>query len=167
MQGLVETLNTNARALRRTGLGGFVATAPASPTTSRSLVSATASLSAAQGTSRVEVLQLAQTEKIGGDTVSDTTAARGLVGSMSINGTAINIVGTDTLADIRTKINSAGAGVTAAIVSDGGTAGSLVLTSSTGADRACVRRVGRHSNRQLRPGSPAGREVRRRSSISW
>jgi flagellar hook-associated protein 2 len=132
MQGLVETLNTNARALRRTGLGGFVATAPASPTTSRSLLSATASLSAAQGTSRVEVLQLAQTEKIGGDTVSDTTAARGLVGSMSINGTAINIVGTDTLADIRTKINSAGAGVTAAIVSDGGTAGSLVLTSNTG-----------------------------------
>jgi flagellar hook-associated protein 2 len=132
LQGLVETLNANARTLRRTGLGGFVATAPASPTTSRSLLSATASLSAAQGMSRVEVLQLAQTEKLGGDTVSDTTAARGLVGSMSINGTAINIVGTDTLADIRTKINSAGAGVTAAIVSDGGTGGSLVLTSNTG-----------------------------------
>jgi flagellar hook-associated protein 2 len=131
LQGLVETLNTNARALRRTGLGGFVATVPTSPSTSRSLLSASPSLAAAQGRSRVEVLQLADTAKIGGNAVADTSAARGLSGSMSLNGTAINIVGTDTLMDIRTKINDAGAGVTAAIVSEGGTAGRLVLTSST------------------------------------
>ena len=130
LQGLVETLNANARTLRRTGLGGFVATVPTSPSTSRSLLSATPSLSATQGRSRVEVLQLAEAAKIGGDSVADTTAARGLTGSMSINGFAISIVGTDTLADIRTKINDAGSGVTAAIVSDGGTAGRLVLTGN-------------------------------------
>ena len=31
LQKLVETLNTNARALRRTGFGGFSATVPPSP----------------------------------------------------------------------------------------------------------------------------------------
>jgi flagellar hook-associated protein 2 len=131
MQGLAETLSTNARALRRTGFGGFVATAPTSPTTSRSLLSATASLNATAGRYRVEVLQLADTARVGGSSVTDTTAARGLTGSMSLNGTAIDIVSTDTLADIRTKINDANVGVTAAIVSEGGTAGRLVLTSNT------------------------------------
>jgi flagellar hook-associated protein 2 len=131
MQGLVETLNTNARNLRRTGFGGFLATVPPSPSTSRTLLSATASLTATPGRYRVEVLQLADTAKLGGSSVADTTAARGLTGSMSINGTSIDIVATESLADIRTKINDANIGVTAAIVSEGGTAGRLVLTSKT------------------------------------
>ncbi|WP_310572151.1 flagellar filament capping protein FliD [Gemmatimonas sp.] len=131
MQGLVETLNTNARNLRRTGFGGFLATVPPSPSTSRTLLSATASLTATPGRYRVEVLQLADTAKIGGASVADTTAARGLTGSLSINGTSIDIVGTESLADIRTKINDANIGVTAAIVSEGGTAGRLVLTAKT------------------------------------
>lgn len=131
MQGLVETLNTNARNLRRTGFGGFLATVPTSPSTSRTLLSATASLTATPGRYRVEVLQLADTAKLGGGSVSDTTAARGLTGSMSINGTSIDIVSTESLADIRTKINDANVGVTAAIVSEGGTAGRLVLTAKT------------------------------------
>ncbi len=130
MQGLVETLNTNARNLRRTGFGGFLATVPASPSTSRTLLSATPSLTATPGRYRVEVLQLADTAKIGGSSVPDTTAARGLTGSMSINGTSIDIVDTDTLADIRTKINDASIGVTATIVSEGGAAGRLVLTGN-------------------------------------
>jgi flagellar hook-associated protein 2 len=131
MQGLVETLNTNARNLRRTGFGGFVATVPPSPSTSRTLLSATTSLTATPGRYRVEVLQLADTAKLGGSSVADTTAARGLTGSMSVNGTAIDIVATESLADIRTKINDANIGVTAAIVSEGGTAGRLVLTAKT------------------------------------
>lgn len=131
MQGFVETLNTNARAMRRTGFGGFVATVPPSPSTSRTLLSATAALNATAGRYRVEVLQLADTAKVGGSSVADTGAARALTGSMSINGGTINIVGTDTLADIRTKINDANVGVTAAITSEGGTAGRIVLTSTT------------------------------------
>ena len=131
MQDLVDKLNTNARNLRRTGFGGYVATVPTSPTTSRTLLAATASLTATPGRYRVEVLQLADTAKIGGASVTDTTAARGLTGSMSINGTSIDIVGTESLVDIRTKINDANIGVTAAILSEGGTAGRLVLTSKT------------------------------------
>lgn len=131
MQSLVETLNTNARSLRRTGFGGFLATVPASPSTSRTLLSATASLTATAGRYRVEVLQLADTAKLGGNSVPDIAAARGLTGSMSINGTSVDIVDTDTLVDIRTKINDANLGVTATIVSEGGTAGRLVLTSNT------------------------------------
>ena len=131
MQGLVETLNTNARNLRRTGFGGFLATVPPSPSTSRALLTATASLTATPGRYRVEVLQLADTARLAGNAVADTTAPRGLAGSMSINGTSITLVPTDTLADIRTRINDANIGVTAAIVSEGGTAGRLVLTSNT------------------------------------
>ena len=131
MQGLVETLNTNARNLRRTGFGGFLATVPPSPSTSRALLTATASLTATPGRYRVEVLQLADTARLAGNAVADTTAPRGLAGSLSINGTSITLVPTDTLADIRTRINDANIGVTAAIVSEGGTAGRLVLTSNT------------------------------------
>lgn len=131
MQGLVETLNTNARNLRRSGFGGFLATVPPSPSTSRALLTATASLTATPGRYRVEVLQLADTAKIAGHAVADTTAARALTGSMAINGTSITLVPADTLVDIRTKINDANLGVTAAIVSEGGTAGRLVLTSNT------------------------------------
>ena len=131
MQGLVETLNTNARNLRRTGFGGFLATVPPSPSTSRALLTATASLTATPGRYRVEVLQLADTARLAGNAVADTTAPRGLAGSMSINGTSITLVPTDTLADIRTRINDANIGVTAAIVSEGGTAGRLVLTSNS------------------------------------
>ena len=130
MQGLVETLNTNARNLRRTGFGGFLATVPPSPSTSRALLTATASLTATPGRYRVEVLQLADTARLAGNAVADTTAPRGLAGSMSINGTSITLVPTDTLADIRTRINDANIGVTAAIVSEGGTAGRLVLTGN-------------------------------------
>ena len=131
MQGLVETLNTNARNLRRTGFGGFLATVPPSPSTSRALLTATASLTATPGRYRVEVLQLADTARLAGNAVADTTAPRGLAGSLSINGTSITLVPTDTLADIRTRINDANIGVTAAIVSEGGTAGRLVLTSNS------------------------------------
>lgn len=131
LQKLVETLNTNARALRRTGFGGFSASVPTSPSTSRTLLSATATSSATAGRSRVEVLQLAETAKLAGRSIADTTAARGITGDFSVNGTSIAVAATDTLEDIRTKINDANAGVTATIVSEGGTAGRLVVTANS------------------------------------
>lgn len=131
LQKLVETLNTNARALRRTGFGGFSATVPSSPSTSRTLLSATPTTNATAGRYRVEVLQLADTAKWSGRSFSDVTAARNLTGSFSINGTAISVAATDSLEGIRTKINEANAGVTATIVNEGGTAGRLVLTANS------------------------------------
>jgi flagellar hook-associated protein 2 len=131
LQKLVETLNTNARALRRTGFGGFSATVPPSPSTSRTLLAATPTASATAGRYRVEVLQLADTAKLAGRAIADVAAARNQSGSFSINGTAITVDAADSLQAIRTKINDANAGVTATIVSEGGTAGRLVITSNT------------------------------------
>jgi flagellar hook-associated protein 2 len=131
LQKLVETLNTNARALRRTGFGGFSATVPPSPSTSRTLLAATPTANATAGRYRVEVLQLADTAKLAGRAVADVAAARNQSGSFSINGTAITVDAADSLQAIRTKINDANAGVTATIVSEGGTAGRLVITSNT------------------------------------
>lgn len=131
LQKLVETLNTNARALRRTGFGGFSASVPTSPSTSRTLLSATATSNATAGRSRVEVLQLAETAKLAGRSIADTTAARGITGDFAVNGTSIAVAATDTLEDIRTKINDANAGVTATIVNEGGTAGRLVVTANS------------------------------------
>lgn len=136
LQGLVETLNENARMVRRTGFGGFTANVPASPITSRTLLTAAPSLDAAPGRYRVEVLQLADTAKIAGGSVADTTAAMNLSGNFSINGTAIAIDVADSLSAIRDKINAANSGgtptgVTASIVREGTTGGRLVLTRDT------------------------------------
>ncbi|WP_439642399.1 flagellar filament capping protein FliD [Gemmatimonas sp.] len=131
LQKLAETLNTNARALRRTGFGGFSASVPTSPTTSRPLLSATASATATPGRSRVEVVKLADTGKVAGRSIADVAAAQNLTGGFAINGTSIAVNPSDTLEAIRTKINDANAGVTASIVSDGGSAGRLVVTANS------------------------------------
>jgi flagellar hook-associated protein 2 len=132
---LVDTLNTSALSLRRSGIGGYLANVPTSPTSGRSLLTATPSLSATPGKYRVEVLQLADAAKLAGGSVSDVGAARGLAGTFSINGREVTITATDTLRTIQGKINSTNtgstpSGVTASIVSEGGTAGRLVLTST-------------------------------------
>jgi flagellar hook-associated protein 2 len=134
--GLTNTLNDSARALRAGGIGGFLATASPSPTTSRALVSAAASSTAAPGTYKVEVMQLAQSSKVSGGTVSNVKTALGLTGDFSVNGKSISVVPTDTLETVRTKINGANAGlapsgVSAAIMSDGATGGRLVLSRTT------------------------------------
>lgn len=141
IQGLVESLSDASRSLRRAGFSGFTTTVPTSPSSSRALLSATASGSATPGTYRVEVTQLADTAKIGGSSVADTGAALGLAGAFSINGTSITVDATDSLQAVRTKINAVNTGasptgVTATIVSDGGTAGRLVLTRDTAGEGA-------------------------------
>ncbi|MBL0938554.1 MAG: flagellar filament capping protein FliD [Gemmatimonadaceae bacterium] len=131
LQTLVETLNTAALGVRRAGFGGYAATVPTSPTSGRSLLTAAASSSATPGRYRVEVVQLADTAKVAGASVADTSAARNLSGTFAVNGTNIAIDAADSLAGIRDKINAANTGVTASIVSEGGTAGRLVLTGNT------------------------------------
>lgn len=140
LQGLVETLNDSARNVRRTGFGGYLATVPASPTTSRALLTAAPSLNAVTGRYRVEVVQLADTAKIAGSSVADTTAALNLAGDFTVNGTAVAVEATDSLEAVRDKINIANTGstptgVTASIVKDGTTSGRLVLTrDASGSD---------------------------------
>jgi len=131
LQKLVDTVNVNAAAVRRAGFGGYTTTVPTSPVSGRSLLTANASATATPGRYRVEVLQLADTAKVAGATVADTSAARGVTGTMQINGVAVAVDAADSLATIRTRINDANTGVTASLVSEGGTAGRLVLTSTT------------------------------------
>lgn len=131
LQSLVETLNSAALGVRRAGFGGYAATVPTSATSGRSLLTAAASASATPGRYRVEVVQLADTAKLSGASVADTSAARNLSGTFAINGVNVSIDAADSLAGIRDKINAANAGVTASVVSEGGTAGRLVLTANT------------------------------------
>ena len=136
LNGLVQTLNDNARLVRRTGFGGFTANVPLSPSTSRTLLTASPTLNAVPGRYRVEVLQLADTAKIAGGSVADISATMNLTGDFTLNGTAIAIVATDSLEAVRDKINAANTGatptgVTATIVKEGTTAGRLVLTRDT------------------------------------
>ena len=129
---LVTTLNDQARLVRRVGFGGFTANVPLSPTSSRSLLTAAPTLNATAGHYKVEVVQLADTAKIAGNSVADTSIALNLTGNFSVNGATITIASTDSLNDIRDKLNTANtgatpSGVTASIVKDGA-AGRLVLT---------------------------------------
>ena len=133
---LVETLNENARLVRRTGFGGFTATVPTSSLTSRTLLTASPTLNAVPGRYRVEVLQLADTAKLAGGLVANTTAAMNLTGDFAINGTSVTIAATDSVEAIRDSINAANTGatptgVTASIVKEGTTSGRLVLTRDT------------------------------------
>ncbi len=133
---LVDALNSSALSVRRSGIGGYLANVPTSPTTGRSLLTAAPSLAAAPGKYRVEVLQLADAAKLSGGSVSDVGAARSLEGTFSINGREVTIEAADSLRTIQGKINATNtganpSGVTAAIVNEGGTAGRLVLTSTT------------------------------------
>lgn len=132
LQGLVDKLNSAALGVRNAGFGGFTATVPNSLNTDRSLFTASAGSTATAGRYRVEVLQVAETAKVAGSAVADTAAARNLSGTFSVNGTSIAVDAADSLIAIRDKINQAGAGVTASVVSEGGTSGRLVLTSATG-----------------------------------
>jgi flagellar hook-associated protein 2 len=134
-QGLVGTLSESARALRRAGFGGFTATVPPSPASGRALVAASASGAAAPGRYRVEVVQLAETARLGGASVTDRASPLGLAGDFTVNGATVTVAAGDSLEAIRDKINAATAGattrVTASIVQEGTSGGRLVLTRDT------------------------------------
>lgn len=133
---LVDNLNDAARKVRVSGFGGFSSTVPTSPTSGMTLFGASASTLATPGRYRVEVQQLAETDRIGGRSVADRSAALNLAGDFSINGTAISVVAGDSLTAIRDKINAANTGATptgvsASIVNEGSAGGRLVLTRTT------------------------------------
>jgi flagellar hook-associated protein 2 len=136
LQGLTEKMNDSARTLRAGGIGGYLATAGLSSDTGRSLLGVSATSQAAPGNYKVEVLQLAQAAKISGSAQASSTAALGFSGDFAINGKSITVGATDSLTDVRNKINNANTGatptgVTATILSNGTGGGRLVLTRDT------------------------------------
>ncbi|MCD6508134.1 flagellar filament capping protein FliD [Candidatus Poribacteria bacterium] len=94
------------------------------------LFSVSLSSNAAPGLYTVEVLQLAASEQISSDSFSDTSSGLGLEGEFLINGVRIDVEAYDSLVDIKDEINSANAGVTAAIINISDTDHRLVITSN-------------------------------------
>ncbi|RLB20545.1 MAG: flagellar hook protein, partial [Deltaproteobacteria bacterium] len=107
-----------------------------------SLLSATASSSASPGTYTIQISSVATAQKLSSTSFDSLDDALGssYEGDILINGVAIHIASTDTLASVRDKINAANAGsnptgVTASIISYGTNDYRLILTSdSTGSD---------------------------------
>ena len=97
-------------------------------------VAATAADGTSPGRFLVEVISLAQAEKAGGEGFASTTAALGLTGEFFVNGSRISVAATDSLAELRSKINAANSGttatkVTATILTTSATSNRLVLGS--------------------------------------
>lgn len=133
-QGTLTRLADAAKALRDGSAFGAFKVAAGTGIGGRALVAATASASAAPGSYKVKVLDLARPEKLSGHVFESTSTALGLDGEFAINGRRIPVAATDTLASLRDRINAANAGATpsrvsASILSTGGGAHRLVLTS--------------------------------------
>jgi flagellar hook-associated protein 2 len=113
-------------------------------TAAADLLSISTDDTAASGTYSLKVTQLAQSEKISSASFAGTDTALSIAGDILISGKVVNIVETDTLADIKDKINAVNTGsnpsdVTASIVSHSSTDYHLVLTSDeTGAEGISV-----------------------------
>ncbi len=113
-------------------------------TSASNVLSATTSSTASPGLYNIVVNNLAQSEKISSSNYTATNTALNLSGDIMVSGTAVNITITDTLSDIKDKINSVNTGtdpsnVTAGIVSHSSTNYHLVLTcDDTGEDGLSV-----------------------------
>jgi flagellar hook-associated protein 2 len=138
-QGLAAKVRTTAAALRdQASFDALSASATRSATTSRDLVSATATTGASPGTYGVEVLALARAEKLGGSFVADSSAALGVSGAFALNGVSITVAAGDSLVGVRDKINAANtgstaSGVSATIISTAAGAHIVLASSATGA----------------------------------
>ena len=108
---------------------------------SSSAVSITTSSSASAASYSVQVSSLARAQTIAAPAVASSTATLG-AGTLTLQSAAsgstpvaVTIEATDTLAAIRDKINSAGAGVTASILNDG--SGARLMPCHFGAPFSC------------------------------
>ncbi len=99
-----------------------------------SLVMATVGADAQNMTHTIKVHQLAKAHQVRSDSFTSTTTALSDLGmtpgTISIGGKDITVSSSDTLLDLRSKINNSGAGVTATIVSSDANTHYLVLTSN-------------------------------------
>jgi flagellar hook-associated protein 2 len=136
-QSLVKTFDDAAVALRD-GAIGSVAAAGGTTASGRALLSATTASGATPGSYQAEVLSLARATKVAGATVSSSTTALGFTGEFFVNGKRIAVTATDTLTNIRDRINAANVGsgatgVTATLNSSAGGVRLVLNASATGA----------------------------------
>jgi flagellar hook-associated protein 2 len=126
-----------AKTLRdASAFGAFKVNVSDSPVTGRPLLSATSSAAAAPGTYKVEVLDTARANKLSGNVLASASTALGIAGDFAVNGRQVTVAATDSLAQVRDKINALNSGatatgVTATVLSTGANDQRLVLTSDT------------------------------------
>ncbi len=125
----ISTNSLNAEAGYQTFTGSLTC-ADSSITPSNVLSATTGTGTIAAGTYSIEVSTLATAEKIASDPQTSSTTALGYSGNMLINGKTVTVASTDTLSNIVTKINSAGAGVNASLLNTSGTQSCLTIESS-------------------------------------
>jgi len=148
VKGALSTFQTSIKTLTNsdlfTGLKGTL--------TDSSIASVTTTSSAAAGSHQIEVMSLAQAQKIKSDTFAlpSTTVGSGKLkiefGTYNTDGTftgnpnktkTIEIDSShSTLADIRTTINNEKAGITASIVNDGSGNRLVITSNNTGLENA-------------------------------
>ena len=135
-RGLVDTLRTAFDKLRKgTGLDTLTAAVNGKGVGGRDLLTATASSTAQKGTYQIEVVSLARAAKLGGSGVADPAVPLGLAGDFTLNGITVTVAATDTLSDVRDKINATNTGLTpskvsASILTVGPGESRLILTST-------------------------------------
>lgn len=116
-------------------VSGSVSASSGTPSDIDSLLVANVSPSAQNMTHTIKINSLAEAHQVRSDAFTSTTTALSTLGvtpgQMTVGGKTITISASDTLADLRTKINNSGAGVTASIVSSNSSTNYLVLTSNT------------------------------------
>lgn len=127
-----------------TSIAGPSADPGFTPTTAGSLIGITLGDGADDGAHEITIQQLAESHQLRSDTLSSDTDALvndlgKTAGSFTINGKSISLSSTDSLVNLKSKINTADAGVTASIISASDTSHFLVITSDdSGEDNEIV-----------------------------
>lgn len=116
-------------------VSGTTAAASGTPSDVDSLLIASVANTAQNMTHTIKINSLAAAQQIRSDSVASTNTPLSTLGitpgTITIGGKAITISSTDTMLDLASKINNAGAGVNASIVSSSSTSNYLLLTAST------------------------------------
>jgi flagellar hook-associated protein 2 len=133
-EGLVNKLKSASVALKDGSSFSIFNTTAGTTAAGGTVVSASASSSAAAGSYQVEVIALARAAKLSGRDEASTSTALGFTGQFHVNGRAVDVEATDTLSQLRDKINAVNSGtgasgVTATILTTGTDAHRLILTA--------------------------------------
>jgi len=108
----------------------------AAPAAAGNLLGVSVANGAALGNHSLEIRRVAAAHKVASDTFASAATALGFTGTYTVNGQSITIAATDTLQDVRDRINNANTGanatgVTASIVTISASQNVLVLTADT------------------------------------
>lgn len=135
-QSLVAKLTTASKALQDGSAFEKLKVSAGTTAAGKSLLTATAGAAAVPGSYSVEVVALAKAEKLSTTAQSATDQPLGLgAGEIVVNGRAVKLDGSETLAQLRDKINTTNSGanpsgVSASILNSGPGEYRLILTAS-------------------------------------